>query len=121
MWPREAVVPDDVFFGNPEFSEQYRCQDAGPVLADGAVKSEGMVCRRGDNFKRCQDFLAEFPAPRAVPSQASFVKAGRNWVLSVSGGIQIFPWQVADRTQVSDKLAAAKTEKPTGNSWYWQR
>jgi hypothetical protein len=65
--------------------------------------------------------VAEFPAPRSVPSQASFVKAGRNWVLSVSGGIQIFPWQVADRTQVSDKLAAAKTEKPAGNSWYWQR
>jgi hypothetical protein len=65
--------------------------------------------------------VAEFPAPRAVPSQASFVKAGRNWVLSVSGGIQIFPWQVADRTEVSDKLAAAKTEKPAGNSWYWQR
>jgi hypothetical protein len=65
--------------------------------------------------------IAEFPAPRSVPSQASFVKAGRNWVLSVSGGIQIFPWQVADKTEVSDKLAAAKAEKPAGNSWYWQR
>jgi len=65
--------------------------------------------------------LAEFPAPRSVPSQASFVKAGRSWVISVSGGIQIFPWQVADRTEVSEKLAAAKTEKPAGTSWYWQR
>ena len=61
--PREAVVPDDVFFGNPQHSEQYRCQDAGPVLADGAVEDEGMVCRRGDDLQRCQDFPAEFLAP----------------------------------------------------------
>ena len=51
--------------------------------------------------------LDEYPAPRTVPSQASFVKAGRNWVISVSGGVQIFPWQVADRTEVSKDLATA--------------
>src|SRR6185503_7551894 len=37
--------------------------------------------------------LDEYPAPRHVASQASFVKAGHNWVVSVSGGIEIFPWQ----------------------------
>jgi hypothetical protein len=63
--------------------------------------------------------IAEFPAPRSVPSQASFVKAGRSWVVSVSGGVQIFPWQVADRTQISSKLAGAHGEKPAVKSWYW--
>jgi hypothetical protein len=66
--------------------------------------------------------LEEFAAPRMVPSQASFVKAGRNWILSVSGGVQIFPWQVADRTEVSEELASARAEHdgaPSG--WYWQR
>jgi hypothetical protein len=61
--------------------------------------------------------VAEFPAPRAVPSHAS--KAGR--LMSVSGGVQIFPWQVADRTEVSKDLATTVGEKPTGKSWYWQR
>ena len=66
--------------------------------------------------------LDEYPAPRSVPSQASFVKAGRNWVISVSGGVQIFPWQVADRTAVSNDLAATHTARPAeAKSWYWQR
>lgn len=65
--------------------------------------------------------LDEYPAPRSVPSQASFVKAGRNWVVSVSGGVQIFPWQVADRTQVSKSLAAAHADRPAAaTGWYWQ-
>jgi hypothetical protein len=66
--------------------------------------------------------LAEFPAPRSVPSQSSFVKAGRTWVLTVSGGVQIFPWQVADKTEVSSKLAAARVERSTKEQgWYWQK
>jgi hypothetical protein len=65
--------------------------------------------------------LEEYPAPRRVPSQASFVKAGRNWVISVSGGVQIFPWQVADRTEVADDLAEARPQHRTTRGWYWQR
>lgn len=65
--------------------------------------------------------LDEYPAPRSVPSQASFVKAGRNWVVSVSGGVQIFPWQVADHTAVSNDLASTHSARPAeAKSWYWQ-
>lgn len=65
--------------------------------------------------------LDEYPAPRSVPSQASFVKASRGWVVSVSGGIQIFPWQVADRTQVSKDLTATHKGRPAAAAgWYWQ-
>ena len=65
--------------------------------------------------------LDEYPAPKSVPSQASFVKAGRNWVVSVSGGVQIFPWQVADRTEVSKDLASTRPSQPAAKSWYWQK
>jgi hypothetical protein len=66
--------------------------------------------------------LDEYPAPRMVPSQASFVKAGREWIVSVSGGVQIYPWQIADRTEVSADLVNARTDRPTTNSgWYWQK
>jgi hypothetical protein len=61
--------------------------------------------------------IAEFTAPRSVPSQAS--KVGR--MVSVSGGVQIFPWQVADRTQVSHNLAATHGGRLEEKSWYWQR
>lgn len=66
--------------------------------------------------------LEQYPAPRSVPSQASFVKAGRRWVVSVSGGVQIFPWQVADRTEVSPDLTDFhQAEAPTSVAWYWSR
>lgn len=66
--------------------------------------------------------LDEYPAPRSVPSQASFIKAVRSWVVSVSGGVQIFPWQVADRTEVSKDLASTHTNWPASAAgWYWQR
>jgi hypothetical protein len=66
--------------------------------------------------------LDEYPAPRVVPSKASFVKAGRQWILSVSGGVQIFPWQVADRTEVTPSLVSARPEEPSPDTgWYWQR
>jgi hypothetical protein len=66
--------------------------------------------------------LDEYPVPRTVPSQASFVRAGRTWIVSVSGGVQIYPWQVADRTEVAADLANARADRPTANSsWYWQK
>ncbi len=68
-----------------------------------------------------QQPLDEYPAPRSVPSQASFVKSSRGWVVSVSGGVQIFPWQIADRTEVSKELASTRQEIPATKSWYWQR
>jgi hypothetical protein len=65
--------------------------------------------------------LDEYAAPRSVPSQASFVMAGRKPLVSVSGGVQIFPWQVADHTEVSQDLASTRQQQPAAKSWYWQR
>jgi hypothetical protein len=65
--------------------------------------------------------LLEYPAPRSVPSQASFVKAGRTWIITVSGGVQIFPWQIADETQVAAELASTRpAPAPASTGWYWQ-
>jgi hypothetical protein len=35
--------------------------------------------------------------------------------------VQIFPWQVADRTEVSEELATARPAREAGESagWYW--
>ena len=65
--------------------------------------------------------LDEYAAPRSVPSQASFVMAGRKPLVSVSGGVQIFPWQVADHTEVAKDLASTRQPHPAAKSWYWQR
>jgi hypothetical protein len=65
--------------------------------------------------------LEQYPAPRSVASQASLVKKGRNWIISVSGGVQIFPWQVADRTEVAEELATVRPARDAADAaaWYW--
>jgi hypothetical protein len=50
------------------------------------------------------------------------MKAGRTWIITVSGGVQIYPWRVADKTEVASQLATARADQPTGDGiWYWQR
>jgi hypothetical protein len=67
--------------------------------------------------------VADFPAPRNVPSHASFTRAGRNWMVSVSGGVQMYPWEVADKTVVVKDLSAARPARSAEHSanWYWQK
>jgi hypothetical protein len=65
--------------------------------------------------------LEQYPAPRQVASKASLLQRGRGWMISVSGGVQIYPWQVADHTEVTADVAAARPAAaiPSGN-WWWQ-
>jgi hypothetical protein len=65
--------------------------------------------------------LDEYPAPRHVASQASLLKKGTGWVISVSGGVQIFPWRVADHSEVTADVAAARpTATSPSTNWWWQ-
>ena len=68
-----------------------------------------------------EEVLEQFHAPRRVASKASFVKKGRNWIISASGGVQINPWDVANRpaeivslNDVRDRAA------PLSDAWYWE-
>jgi len=94
------------------------------AVVGALLVKEGLVERSGlemPNLMNDQP-LEVYPAPRMVPSQASFVKAGRSWIVSVSGGVQIFPWQVADRTEVAAELASThETSAGEASGWYWQR
>ncbi len=64
---------------------------------------------------------AEFNAPKQVPSQASVLKKGNNWIISVSGGVAINSWIIADNTKQSDDAAPirAKAAPPDGTKWWW--
>lgn len=71
-----------------------------------------------------KEALEEYDAPRQVASQASFIKKGRRWVISASGGVQMFPWQVADQTIEGDSPApvhqSAADSAGDAKSWWWQ-
>jgi hypothetical protein len=94
------------------------------AVVGALLTKEGLLDHSGlqmPNLVR-EQALGEYAAPRMVPSQASFVKAGRTWIVSVSGGVQIFPWQVADRTEVATELAQERVERTDDQAgWYWQK
>jgi Protein of unknown function (DUF1598) len=114
---------DELAREDSSFGQLRNVMDLAVVAA--LVTKEGMFERTGIQIPliRTNEPINEYPAPRQVASQASFVKAGRNWVMSVSGGVQIFPWQVAERTELANDLATTRSanEGATGTTWYWQR
>ncbi len=114
---------DELAREDSSFGQLRNVMDLAVIAA--LLTKEGMFERTGIQIPqiRTNEPVSEYPAPRQVASQASFVKAGRNWVMSVSGGVQIFPWQVADRTEVVSDLAVARdaNQGATGSTWYWQR
>jgi hypothetical protein len=114
----EELAHEDSAFG-----ELRNVMDLAVVAA--LLSKERLLERSGLEIPRLQRDLPidEYVAPRMVPSQASFVRAGRTSFISVSGGVQIFPWQVADRTEVAKDLAAARPARngDASTSWYWQK
>ena len=64
--------------------------------------------------------VAHFYAPTKVDSMVSFVKPGRKWVASVSGGVQFLPWLVADNSVQNDKIANIRKKVSSNDDrWYW--
>jgi hypothetical protein len=114
----EQLAHEDSAFG-----ELRNVMDLAVVAA--LLSKEQLLERSGLEIPRLQQDvpLAEFNAPRTVPSQASFTRAGRNWVVSISGGVQLNPWQVAERIEVSKDLSKVRPEKSAGKTagWYWQK
>jgi hypothetical protein len=64
---------------------------------------------------------AEFAVPRTVDSRASFVRKGRNWIVSVSGGVEIDPWSLIEGTAESPTVAEARAAAAPGGglAWWW--
>jgi hypothetical protein len=64
--------------------------------------------------------VESYYAPHQVDSQASAVQKNGAWILSVSGGVMINPFQSVAEPQRSEELASirAKTADPAGN-WWW--
>jgi hypothetical protein len=94
------------------------------AVACALIAKEGLREKAGLETPHLDREVAveEFPAPRSVPSKASFVRAGRESIISVSGGVQIYPWQVADKTEVAKELSSARPAHydASAKSWYWQ-
>jgi hypothetical protein len=63
----------------------------------------------------------EFNAPKQVASIASILEKGKNRVVSVSGGVAINSWAIADKVKASDKVAPVRTKAAFSETSGWWR
>lgn len=67
-----------------------------------------------------QQPLAQYNVPRQVATTASLLKKGRNWVVSASGGVQIYPWQIAERSEQSESLGNVREQLSAEKNRWWR-
>jgi hypothetical protein len=61
----------------------------------------------------------EYPAPKQVDSKVSMLKKGNNWIISASGGVSIYPWNIVHKAEKSDAPSAARAKLVRGDSTKW--
>jgi hypothetical protein len=65
--------------------------------------------------------VEEWFAPQAIASKCSFLKIGRNYVITASGGVEIESWRVASRQEVQAdvKKVQEKSAPLSKDAWWW--
>ncbi len=66
--------------------------------------------------------IEQYQTPRRVASQASFVRKGRQWIITASGGVQMYPWEIADQHELAadTKLVRDEAVAKATDAWWWQ-
>jgi hypothetical protein len=86
------------------------------------IEKEDLLTRAGLElpFIKGQGTAAVFSTPRHVATQASFVRKGRNYLISASGGVQVYPWEIAAKKQVTADLKTTRKEAVAeSDQWWW--
>ncbi|HEX4143941.1 MAG TPA: DUF1598 domain-containing protein [Pirellulales bacterium] len=63
----------------------------------------------------------KFNQPKQIATQASLLQKGTSWLISASGGVQMYCWQLAEKAETSADLAPErqKTVLPPDGRWWW--
>ena len=65
--------------------------------------------------------VAEYHAPKQIASQASVLKSGHGWIVSISGGVDVNSWAVLEKSELKPELATTRkaATRPDGKRWWW--
>jgi len=108
---------------DPIFGQLQNCMDLAIVGA--LIAKERLTDKAGYSMPTLLESSEIQPvalnAPKQVPSKASTLKKGRNWVISVSGGVAIYSWSLADGAKQSDAATPVRAQAaPAENTnWWW--
>jgi hypothetical protein len=108
---------------DPIFAELRNVMDMAVVAA--LISKEQLAEKSSCSLDVLLDETAlpvqQLNAPKQVPTQANFVKKGRDYVISASGGVQINSWFIADAKQEDASVAPAREKAGEGRqtNWWW--
>ncbi len=65
--------------------------------------------------------VAEYHVPKTLASRASLLKKDREWIISVSGGVELDSWSVLKQVEVQPDLAdvRARAAPAKPDRWWW--
>jgi hypothetical protein len=107
----------------PVFAELQNCIDFAVVAA--LLEREDLRRAAGMDMNLLLDGerlpTGAYPIPQTAPSLASAVPKGNAWIVSVSGGVEADPHQIAARNEEVPELTIARTKAapPAEPRWWW--
>ncbi len=113
-----ALAAKDTVFGDLQ-----NCLDLAIVGA--LVQKENLLekadCHLSLLLNEKELMIDRYNAPKQVESKASFIKKGKNWVISASGGVQVQPWEWVQKQEKSAEVAPARATALAArkDAWWW--
>ncbi|HMC10073.1 MAG TPA: DUF1598 domain-containing protein, partial [Pirellulaceae bacterium] len=107
----------------PVFAELRNCMDLAVVAA--LLVKEDLPMKTGCDVSLLLDenriAVAQYSVPKTVDSQASLVRKGKDWILSLSGGVQVDSWSVLEHVETRAKLGETRRDAQAANAdrWWW--
>jgi hypothetical protein len=116
---------DDLASAQSVFGQLRNCFDLSVVAT--LIVQEQLAERASCNLsflmgQSGQIDLAEFPTPRSVDPQCSFIRGASGWMVTASGGVDVNAFEVVESQQLDPSLAQTHTQaKPAADNgnWWW--
>ena len=106
----------------PAFGELRNCMDL--AVAAAILLKEDLAARADCDLSLLLDekrlAIAEFHTPRSVASHASVRAKGRQWIVGISGGVDVNSWEVLEHVELDERLATVREQgAASGTNWWW--
>jgi hypothetical protein len=107
----------------PIFADLRNCIDLAVVAA--LLVKEDLPARAQCDLSLLMDDarmqVAQYQTPQSVPSRASLIRKGQQWVVGVSGGVAVDSWSVLERVELQPELTnlREKTAASVIGRWWW--
>jgi hypothetical protein len=114
---------DELARALPAFGQLRNCMDLAVVAA--LIAKEDLATAAGCDLSLLLDDkrikVAEYQVPRTIESRATFVRKGRDWIVGISGGVDVNSWSVLEDVKVQPELAKTRAiAAPAADErWWW--